>query len=326
MRVVPYHSDYAEVWNDFVEHSKNGTFLLKRHFMDYHAHRFIDCSLLVYKDKELIALFPANFVKEEHTVYSHQGLTYGGLIMGRDITATDVLVTLKEICLWYTQHMHVSTLFYKPIPYIYTQYPSEEDLYALFRMGAVLHTRAASSVVKLDNPLQMRTLRMRGVRKAQQIKLNIQSLSCKDDEAYQTFWNILSQVLRECHGTSPVHTLDEIKLLSSRFPENIKLFVVRGECEILGGCVVFECKKLAHVQYIAASDAGKKEGALDLLFHYLITEYYKDAEYLDFGISTEQGGRILNEGLIFQKEGFGARTVCYDSYRIELNTEVIESI
>ena len=118
MRVVPYHSDYAEVWNDFVEHSKNGTFLLKRHFMDYHAHRFIDCSLLVYKDKELIALFPANFVKEEHTVYSHQGLTYGGLIMGRDITATDVLVTLKEICLWYTQHMHVSTLFYKPIPYI----------------------------------------------------------------------------------------------------------------------------------------------------------------------------------------------------------------
>lgn len=326
MRVVPYHSDYAEEWNDFVAHSKNGTFLLKRDFMDYHAHRFIDCSLMVYKDKELIALFPANFVKEQQTVYSHQGLTYGGLIMSRDITAIDVLISLKEICLWYAQHLQVATLYYKPIPYIYTQYPSEEDLYALFRMGAVLHTRAASSVVKLDEPLQMRTLRMRGVKKAQQRNLDIQLLSYYDDEDFQTYWNILSQVLTECHDTLPVHSLDEIKLLTSRFPKDIKLFVVRGETGILGGCVIFECKKLAHVQYIAASDVGKQEGALDLLFHYLITEYYKDAEYLDFGISTEAGGRILNEGLIFQKEGFGARTVCYDSYCLNLNSEMIKTI
>jgi hypothetical protein len=36
--------------------------------------------------------------------------------------------------------------------------------------------------------------------------------------------------------------------------------------------------------------------------------------YLDFGKSTETHSDILNENLIYQKEGFGARAVCYDTY------------
>ena len=36
--------------------------------------------------------------------------------------------------------------------------------------------------------------------------------------------------------------------------------------------------------------------------------------YFDFGKSTERHGEYLNEQLIFQKEGFGGRAVCYDTY------------
>ena len=70
------------------------------------------------------------------------------------------------------------------------------------------------------------------------------------------------------------------------------------------------------MQYIASGEEGRTYGALDLLFRHLVSERYKQFEYVDFGTSNEDGGRYLNEGLIFQKEGFGGRAVCYDTYEI----------
>ena len=73
---------------------------------------------------------------------------------------------------------------------------------------------------------------------------------------------------------------------------------------------------VVHTQYLASSAEGKRDGALDLLLHNLITVVYADRSYFDFGVSTENGGGYLNEGLIFQKEGFGARSVVYDTYEM----------
>ena len=77
MKVVQYTNNQAEEWDAFVQRSKNGTFLLERRFMDYHADRFKDCSLMLYNDEELVGLFPANWDEESQMVCSHQGLTYG---------------------------------------------------------------------------------------------------------------------------------------------------------------------------------------------------------------------------------------------------------
>ena len=87
---------------------------------------------------------------------------------------------------------------------------------------------------------------------------------------------------------------------------------------MLAGCVVYETKKTAHIQYIASSPEGKEKGALDGLFKYLFENIYNKIEYIDFGISTERRGAYLNEGLLFQKEGFGGRAVTYDIYEISL--------
>ena len=38
--------------------------------------------------------------------------------------------------------------------------------------------------------------------------------------------------------------------------------------------------------------------------------------WIDFGISTEERGQRLNEGLASYKEGFGARAVNYDTYAL----------
>lgn len=326
MDIIQYTPVQADEWDAFVRSSKNGTFLLERRFMDYHSDRFSDCSLLIYEDNQLLALFPANWVEEERVIYSHQGLTYGGLLLTTEATEHQTMAIMQAIFLWYIDYLQASRLIYKPIPYIYSECAAEEDLYALFRAGAKLKTRGVSSVVTMQNPLKMRKLRMRGARKAIDNDLYIDRMSEEDWDTLAEYWQLLTAVLEECHAVRPVHTLEEMRLLMSRFPQQIKLFLVRKERRIVAGCVVFITRQVAHIQYIASGPEGKEKGALDLLFRHLINERFKHLAYIDFGISTENGGQILNEGLIFQKEGFGARSVCYDSYEVDLDRTVIEQM
>lgn len=326
MKIVQYTPQMANEWNVFVRESKNGTFLFERGFMDYHADRFEDCSLMIYDDEELVALFPANWVSNTQTVYSHQGLTYGGLILSTGATQQQVLVIVQELLFWYVDYLQAKHMVYKPIPYIYSACASEEDLYALFRANAHLQTRCVSSVVTMSNPLQMRKLRLRGAKKAIDNDLYIDRMTDEDWETLSAYWELLTQVLEENHSVKPVHTFEEMKLLMSRFPQQIKLYLVRSERRIVAGCVVFITRQVAHIQYIASGEQGKELGALDLLFRHLINERFKSMAYLDFGVSTEHGGNYLNEGLIFQKEGFGARSVCYDSYELDLSPEIIAQL
>lgn len=336
MTILPYSINKREAWNRFVQESKQGTFLIDRNFMDYHADRFFDCSLLVYgddvdesdvTDDSLIALFPANWREEEKTVYSHQGLTYGGLITKSSITQTEVMQIMQKILMYYEGYLGAKAMVYKPIPYIYSRVPAQEDLYALFRAGGQLENRSVATVVSTAHPLNMRTLRIRQAKKALEHGFYIERIKDADSQSLAEYWSILESVLMEYHQAKPVHTLEEIALLMHRFPKQIKLFVVRNtDRQIVSGIVVFETDLVAHVQYIASAAEGRKYGALDLLLRHLCNEKYKDKDYVDFGTSTENGGHFLNEGLIFQKEGFGGRAVCYDAYKVELKRNRLQKM
>lgn len=319
MKIVQYTSIMAPEWNAFVRESKNGTFLLERAFMDYHSDRYSDCSLMVYEDNHLVGLFPANWDEEGHVVWSHQGLTYGGLILSEEATQKLVMQMFQAILQWYADFLQAERMVYKTIPYIYSRCGASEDLYALFRAGARLKSRGVSSAVAMANPLKMRKLRQRGAKKAIDNGLYIDRMSEGDWPTLHAFWDILTEVLRTHHDVAPVHSVAEMELLMTRFPQQIKLYLVRREQKVVAGCVTFLTQRVAHIQYIAASEEGRETGALDLLFRHLINERFKQMTYVDFGISTEHDGQILNEGLIFQKEGFGARTVCYDTYELEID-------
>lgn len=330
MTIIPYSVYRKETWDAFIDMSKNGTFLLKRGFMDYHSNRFFDCSLFIYsgispdgdfKEKnlttqDLVAVFPANWDKEHQTVYSHQGLTYGGLVVLPDVTQKEVMDMMQTILQYYRDYLQAQRLVYKPIPYIYSSIPSGEDLYALFRAGAQLSRRLVSTCVSMRNPMKIMTLRIRQAKKAVEHGFYIDRMTEGDTQTLKEYWTLLEEVLEKYHGARPTHTLQEMMLLMGNFSRNIRLYIVRHEKRIVAGVVIFECRKVAHVQYIASGEEGRTYGALDLLFRHLINERYKQFDYLDLGTSNEDDGRYLNEGLIFQKEGFGGRAVCYDTYEI----------
>lgn len=310
MQIVKYTADYKHLWDSFVRSSKNGTFLFCRDFMEYHSDRFLDYSLMFYKKNSLIALLPGNICDD--VFYSHQGLTYGGLILLQEAKTEDV-IDIFSVLTDYLAKNGIKKIIYKTIPHIYHSYPSEEDLYALFRQNAVLQTRAISTTIDFKEKPGYSQLRKRQIKKAKGLNIVIE-----ETDQLKDFWNILDENLEKRHNTKPVHSLEEIEYLKSKFSSEIRLFTASDSKKVIAGCLVFEISQVAHVQYISANEIGKQSGALDLLFDHLINNVFSQKKYFDFGISTEDGGQYLNTGLISQKEGFGGRGIVYDTYQINI--------
>ncbi len=310
IRVAQYSPEHQLLWDSFVEHSKNGVFLFYRDYMEYHSDRFRDHSLLFFKNGKVIGLLPANIKND--TLYSHEGLTFGGIISGYDMKIPIIMEIFEKLAK-HCKEEGVTKIMYKAIPYIYHSIPADEDLYALFRYNAELIGRNVTSSIYVPSKLKFDESRTRAIKKAQKNNLVV-----RRNYDFRTFMRIVEEVLVERHGVKPVHTPEEIELLASRFPDNIKLFASHKNDAMLAGVILYESRNVAHAQYIANSNEGRDLGALELVFAYLIHDCYKEKRYFDFGISTEKLGQVLNVGLIMHKEGFGARAVMHDFYQLSL--------
>jgi len=309
-----YSANDKQQWDSFVNSSKNGTFLFLRDYMDYHSDRFADHSLLFFHDNKLLAILPSHERGKEFC--SHFGLSYGGLIMSADCTASLVIQIFQELK-QYLQSNGFNTLYYKCIPWCYHQLPSEEDLYAMTFVfdNVKLFKREIATLIIQRNKPRWRKDRRRALKRALSNGLEI-----IDQQDFTEFWQLLNQNLSDKHNAKPVHCLEEINLLKSRFPKNIKLIEARKDGKLLGGLVIYITKQVVRGQYSSATAEGKALGAMDIIKEYILNKHYTDYPFFDFGISTEDNGRYLNEALISQKEGFGGRGMVYDTYIVTLNT------
>jgi hypothetical protein len=310
LAVERYTRDRQPAWDEFVRASKNGTFLFLRDYMDYHADRFTDHSLLVHDDAHrLIALLPAH--QEGDALVSHGGLTFGGFVAG-DGMKIGLMLGVFDAALSYLHARGVRRVLYKAIPHIYHRVPAEEDRYALLAAGGRWIRSSPVAVVPRDQRLPYQERRQRGVKKAQ-----AQGLAIARSRDFEGFWDVLSARLDKTYLARPVHTAAEIQLLSGRFPEHIKLFACHRDAAMVAGVVVYESARVARAQYIASTDAGRAVGAVDLLLDHLLADVYRAKPYFDLGTSEVDAG-VVNRGLMDQKEGFGARTVSQDHFALDL--------
>jgi hypothetical protein len=308
MKVLKFDKSKIADWNQFVSDSKNGIFLLNRSYMDYHEDRFKDHSLMIFNNDKLLALLPAN--EKDEMIYSHAGLTFGGLVMSYNLKAKDLLLIFNAIINYY-KGLGFKGWIYKAIPFVFHKYPSQEDLYAIFRFDANLYRRDISSVISLSDPVRFSESKRQSVHKCLQAGVEI-----VENNNFSDYWQLLQSVLSK-FKTTPVHSLKEIHYLKQKFPERIRLFEARQNDNLLAGVVIYDYGNCVHTQYMANSQEGRKTGALDFINAKLIADF-KERKYYSFGISTEQEGDYLNEGLIQQKELMGARAVVNDFYKIKL--------
>lgn len=314
-------------WDEFVEQSRNATFLHLRGYMDYHADRFADHSLMARKEGRLLALLPANLTVETidgtevRTLRSHQGLTYGGwLLPPRHLDGNDMLHIFRLLA----EHCRaegVAWLDYRPVPFIYAAMPSQEDIYALFRMGAVQSVCNLSETVNLRANPGLNTLQRRHLKKSRALTPAPELCEVYDNAGVTDFYALLQQCLRERHEATPVHSLPELLALYHRFRENIRIFTVRRDGRTQAGVCIYDTGRVAHCQYIASTPEARKLNLLTPLMVWLMEEVFATREYFDFGTSNEDDGRVLNSGLLRQKSSLGGSGVAYQRFMLAITPD-----
>jgi len=314
--IEPYTPAEASLWDATVETSRNGTFLLRRGYMDYHSHRFADRSLLVRDARGgIAALFAAADQSMSggtpDEIVAHPGLTYGGLVLPHDIYGSEV-VDIMECVADYWRQQGRKRMLYRSIPWIFHRQPAEDDVYALFRLGAQLHSCTLASVWLTESAPQRNQNTRRNIARGR-----AEGILVDRSTRWHDFHALLSATLAERHGATPVHSADELYRLAKAFPDNISLHTASApDGEMLAGTVIFSTATTDHVQYIASTEQGRSRRALPVLFDTLMKA--STARCFDFGTSNENSGRILNHGLNHQKGGFGARGVAYNTWILDL--------
>jgi len=297
------------LWNAFTGISKNAVFFQHRQYLSYHLHRFEERSLVFSKKGKVIALFPATV--HEQQIISHGGITFAGLLTGKEIKTAEVMLIFDLLKRFY-KSQGFEKIVYKASPSIFHQYPAQEDLYALFRHDAKLIRRDISTCISLPESIRFSETKRQLVRKCEAKQLQV-----VEQTDYSSFWQLLTSVVAQ-HGAMPTHSVEEISFLHQQFPSNIRLFEARLDDKLLAGTVLFDFGSVVHTQYMANSNEGRDMGALDFLIDHLINQQTSNKQYFNFGISTEQQGRYLNEGLVLQKELMGGRGITYDFYELLL--------
>lgn len=310
--VKPYReSDYSN-WNTFIGQAKNATFLFHRDFMEYHKDRFNDFSLLVFENKKLVAVLPANRVGA--IVYSHQGLTYGGLVYSTKLNGEKVENILDSLMSFFKEN-EVQSFYFKPIPLFYILKGNAEMDFFMLKNGAFLDKKEMNLGINLSMPLTISKSKLKHFRKIEKLDLEL-----VEEKQLELFWKlVLEPRLLEKYDAKPVHTLQEIAALKEKFPNNIKQFSVYFEDVIIAGITLFETETVVKSQYGATTKKGEELRALDFLFINLIRKYKSEGKlFFDMGIVNEDNEKGYHAGLLKQKEELGCSVYSQDFYKINL--------
>lgn len=305
----------AARWDEFCARAHGATFLHSRRYLSYHSDRFVDQSIVFETGGDWLGIIPAaRHPAEPDVVVSHPGLTYGGVLHHGRLRGGEMLVALGSAAtLWHAAGF--ARLQYKAVPHIYQRAPAQEDLYALFRAGARRYRCDLSSCIDMQHRLPASDRRRRARAKALRAGAQITA----GNEHLPALWEVLEENLRRKHHTQPVHTLAEITTLATRFPDRLRVIAALVGGKLEAGILLFLTDTVAHAQYIASSERGHEINALDVVFESAIEESRLGGKrYFDFGISTEDQGHALNEGLNRFKNEFGSGGVAHEFYEWDL--------
>lgn len=263
---------------------------------------------------KVVGLFPAAIDPADKTrIVSHPGATYGGIVRQGWLSGPRMVDAMTDLRRFYADRGY-RKLLYKVVPFIHTRAIAQDDSYALFRQGANRVRCDLSCAINLTSRLPSSTRRRRGLKKALKRVTLSNDLTLLGD-----LWEVLAKNLNREYLSKPVHSLEELQLLQSLFPDQIfiRCALVEGKTE--AGVVFFNSPIAWHAQYIGSSELGYDVSALDAVFDSAISEAQRaGASYFDFGTSNENEGRILNEGLYRFKVEFGGGGMVHEFYELEL--------
>jgi len=243
----------------------------------------------------LIGVIPGT--GKNNSWYSHRGLTFGGIISNQTDLYTQ-LSLISKLNYFLKENNYNESIITLPSDSFYSQssptwfYAYTQNLYKLVRtdINQFIPTNSLLPSKKITNA------------KSAERKGAVFSLDIKYAEEV---FKIIQDNLRSKYGNDPVHSFFEINMLSNKFLDEIKICSVIVDDEILAGAIVFESKSSLHIQYIGATQNGKKIRAQDFLIYKL--KNLSPSKILSFGKSTSGEQAIINMNLFNFKNEFNTK-------------------
>ena len=325
LKIIRYDESHMEEWDGFLNLSINGTFLQSRNFLNYHKKdKFLDHSILVYNENELITVVPAcEIISDEIKVLvSHAGSTFGGLIiLGKYYKLLNIIEIVNEVVEYYKKY-GFSRIIFKMTADIFIKQNTDLIQYILRLNGFNEYTELSTYVDTLslesDDIINRFSQRQkRNLKRANSNNLMFKQLYTNDEIAI--FYKLLSSNLLK-FNTTPVHTLDELfDFKNKRLVDYINFFGVYKEDEQIAGTMAFNINNVLHTQYLAA-DQEKLEFSPMTFLYYNLIQYSIEKKFnkLSWGIATEDKGKTLNEGLAVFKESVGSNFSLNRTFYIDL--------
>jgi len=281
--------------------------------MDYHSDRFVDFSLMVKKENDIVAVLPAN--KSTDELISHQGLTYGGLITRKGLDVESIKAVVNAL-LTFLKDAGFKFIEIRELPTFYQCDLSHYVLNALIDDTTTIIGANKVLAIDYNKPLSIHKTKLKHYRKNKDKGFEI-----KEEDNFDEFWNqVLVPRLKDRHNTKPVHTLQEISLLKSRFNDGIKQFNIYLKGQILAGITIFDKGQIVKSQYGATTALGETERALEYLFIDLIHKYKAEGKsFFSMGtIMDKSYPEGYNIGLMRQKIELGCKEYKQNILRIFL--------
>ena len=314
--VEEYTPDQFDVWESFIDESVNGTIFHRQKFIGYHpADRFQDNSLLFYYKKRLIAVFPACVIERngKTVLKSHAGTSYGGPVFNEKQSLRRVYSVMEALD-EYAREKGFDQIEMRTSPKIFYKSFLDQLEFTLSGLG---YCREAEELVTfyrmadyaynediLEFAKSFPTTCRKEIRKSAE---HITAKIVETEEEVNRFHEILSDNLSSKYNKQPTHTLDELKTLLRLFPGEIFILGIYHGDRLVGGYTVITInEKGLHIFYAAMDYDYQIYRPLNLGLARLIqigTE--RNMEVLNYGISTEDGGKYINWGLLRFKEDFG---------------------
>lgn len=321
--VVEYDNMLRDEWDQFILHKAlNSTFLHSRDFFDHNPrNEFDDKSLLFYKGREIVAVFPASMYKSTNNLvlHSHLRATYGGFVVSKQVGVKEAIEIVEQTILFARKKNADRIIVRNPFRIYHSSLCDETD-YAMWFNGFKIKSREIETAINVNGDIrQIRSLYHKGTKySVGKARKNVEVILSED---YKEFWSLLEKFLMDRHGKKPVHDYNSICELRDRVgKDKVLLFGAYYQNRLVGGNVVFNFNNtVLHGQYNAADQEFLHLGPLHAVVDYIVQwSNERGFLYFNMGTSNEDEGKKVNSGLFSYKEGFGAKGLLRETMILDL--------
>jgi len=310
----------VDQWDNFVENSGNGTIFHLQKFLNYHPKgKFKNHNIIFQDGKEIIAVIPG--VEEKRKIksfISHPGASFGGFVFRNGISIKKI-ENIISIFLEYIKKNDFRSVFITMASLPYQDKFGEEIDFLLNLNGFRIKKKELTSGLFLDFVSEEEILKsfkdstVRGIKKSLRNNVNF-----RQSDDIRIFYNILSENLRKFHKTEPTHSYDELKRLMSEFSDRVLLFGAYHKEKMIGGIILFLCRKdIALIFYIASDRKYQDLRAENTIIYEVIKWLYeRKYKYLDFG--TLSIDMKINYGIYQFRRGFGTVNFAKNQYYLRI--------